>query len=112
MLVAAGVAVFIFRTFKNENLDEEQVTYEMQPQDPEDKIAPTQVASDGNVIKIIAGSNGKGTFPIRIYYASGAQRMGRMNEQELADFVAKYPYVRVEYVSGNPNNNVHINAYE
>ena len=115
--MAAGIAAAIFyvRSKRNsapvELLQVEQpIVKPEQPQDqqePEDKISPTQEVSDGAVVKIIAGNNGKGTFAIRIFYEN-ATRTGRMNEQQLADFIAKNPTVTVEYVEGNPNNNVRV----
>ena len=116
-IVAAGIAAAIFYVRSKRNSAPVELPQVEQPiidqerpqeqQEPEDKIAPTQQVSDGKVIKIIAGNNGKGTFPIRIFYEK-ATRTGRMNEQQLADFIAKNPTVTVEYVDGNPNNNVRV----
>ena len=116
-IVAAGIAAAIFYVRSRRNsapvelpeVDQTIVEPEQpqEQQEPEDKIAPTQEVSDGKVIKIIAGNNGKGTFPIRIVYEK-ATRTGRMNEQQLAEFIAKNPTVTVEYVEGNPNNNVKV----
>lgn len=117
-IVAAGIAAAIFyvRSMRNsapvvELPEVEQPIVEpeqpKEQQEPEDKISPTQEVSDGKVVKIIAGNNGKGTFPIRIVYEK-ATRTGRMNEQQLAEFIAKNPTVTVEYVEGNPNNNVKV----
>ena len=116
-IVAAGIAAAIFYVRSKRNSApvelpqvEQPIVEPEQPQDqqePEDKISPTQEVSDGKVIKIIAGNNGKGTFAIRIFFEN-ATRTGRMNEQQLADFIAKNPTVTVEYVEGNPNNNVRV----